>query len=118
MGKSENELVKKGEVLDVVRESMKIGRLGYPNDGFADRFLREVHRVIVKKVNALQSAEPVEVIRCRDCKWWEKEDKSLQGRCALLQMRPSSGWFCGNAQKKDGGKSRWKSEAKEEEALK
>ena len=41
-----------------------------------------------------------EVIHCKDCEWWTKQDKSLQGRCELMQMYPTGEWFCGNAQKK------------------
>lgn len=31
---------------------------------------------------------------------WTKQDKSLQGRCELMQMYPTGEWFCGNAQKR------------------
>lgn len=44
----------------------------------------------------LPSAQP-EIIHCKDCKWWDKQDLSLQGRCALLGIRPTGGWFCANA---------------------
>ena len=47
----------------------------------------------------LPSAEP-EIIRCKDCEWWEKQKDSLQGRCALMQMYPTGEWFCGNAQER------------------
>ena len=49
------------------------------------------------------SAQP-KVIHCKDCEWWTKQDKSLQGRCELMQMHPTGEWFCGNAQKKEGEK--------------
>ena len=42
----------------------------------------------------------VELIHCKDCEWWTKQDKSIQGRCELMQMYPTGEWFCGNAQKK------------------
>ena len=42
-----------------------------------------------------------ELIRCKDCKWWSKENDSLQGRCALLQMYPTGGWYCANAERKE-----------------
>lgn len=44
----------------------------------------------------LPSAQP-EIIHCKDCKWWDKQDLFLQGRCALLGIRPTGGWFCANA---------------------
>lgn len=43
--------------------------------------------------------ERPEVVRCKDCKWWSNEYNSLQGRCELLQIYPTSAWYCGNAQK-------------------
>lgn len=49
----------------------------------------------------LLSLEPQpQVIHCKDCEWWTKQDKSLQGRCELMQMYPAGEWFCGNAQKR------------------
>lgn len=50
------------------------------------------------------SAQP-EIIRCKDCEWWEKQKDSAQGRCDLMQMYPTGGWYCGNAQRRvtDGG---------------
>lgn len=38
-----------------------------------------------------------EIIRCKDCKWWDKQEMSLQGRCGLFQMYPTGEWYCGNA---------------------
>ena len=42
-----------------------------------------------------------EIVRCKDCDWWTKQEDSLQGRCALLQMYPTGGWFCGNARRRE-----------------
>lgn len=42
-----------------------------------------------------------EVVRCKDCKWWSKENDSLQGRCALLQIYPTGEWYCANAERKE-----------------
>lgn len=44
-------------------------------------------------------AKPVEIVHCKDCKWWTKAEASLQGRCELLQMYPTGAWYCGNGQK-------------------
>ena len=46
-----------------------------------------------------EDAQP-EIIRCKECKWWTKQDDSLQGRCALLQIYPTGGWFCGSAERR------------------
>ena len=37
-----------------------------------------------------------EVVRCRDCVFWEKKTNSLQGRCCLFQIYPTGTWFCAN----------------------
>ena len=49
---------------------------------------------------AIKDAQP-ETIRCKDCEWWTKQKDSLQGRCALMQMYPTGGWFCANARRKE-----------------
>lgn len=55
-------------------------------------------------IGNLPPAQP-EIIRCKDCEWWEKQKDSAQGRCDLMQMYPTGGWYCGNAQRRvtDGG---------------
>ena len=51
---------------------------------------------VIESLEELPSVQP-EIIRCKDCKWWDKQEMSLQGRCSLLQMYPTGGWYCGNA---------------------
>lgn len=41
-----------------------------------------------------------EIIRCKDCDWWTKQEGSVQGRCELMQMYPAGGWYCGNARRR------------------
>lgn len=53
----------------------------------------------IEAISMLPPAEP-EIIRCKDCEWWEKQKDSAQGRCDLMQMYPTGGWYCGNAQKR------------------
>ena len=43
----------------------------------------------------------VEVVRCKDCRWWTKQEKSIQGRCALTGTYPTGGWYCGNGERRD-----------------
>lgn len=47
------------------------------------------------------SIDAVQVIRCKDCKWWTKQEDSLQGRCALHGMYPTGEWFCANARREE-----------------
>ena len=55
----------------------------------------EVKYFITDMLEQLPSAQP-EIVHCKDCKWWDKQD-FLQGRCALLGIHPTGGWFCANA---------------------
>lgn len=52
----------------------------------------------VDNIKAMPAAQP-KIVHCKDCKWWDKQD-FLQGRCALLGIRPTGGWFCANADMK------------------
>ena len=45
--------------------------------------------------------DAVPVVRCKDCKWWTKQEKSIQGRCALTGTYPTGGWYCGNGERRD-----------------
>lgn len=45
--------------------------------------------------------DAVTVVRCKDCKWWTKQEKSIQGRCALAGIYPTGGWYCGNGERRD-----------------
>lgn len=55
-----------------------------------------VKRIIADNIRQLPSVQP-EIVRCKDCKFWAKQENSMQGRCALLQIYPTGEWFCGNA---------------------
>ena len=47
------------------------------------------------------TVDAVPVVRCKDCEWWTRQDKSLQGRCARYGTYPTGEWFCA-AGRKDG----------------
>lgn len=47
------------------------------------------------------TADVVPVTRCKDCRWWTKQEKSIQGRCALTGTYPTGGWYCGNGERRD-----------------
>ena len=59
----------------------------------------EVNKVIVK--SGKEMMEFSAVLRCKDCKWWTKQEMSLQGRCALYGMYPTGEWYCGNARREN-----------------
>ena len=52
-------------------------------------------------VEYAQTIDAVPVVRCKDCKWWTKQEKSIQGRCALTGTYPTGGWYCGNGERED-----------------
>lgn len=52
-------------------------------------------------INEQPEADVVEVVRCKDCMWWEKGNDSLQGRCILHQSYPTGGWYCANGERKE-----------------
>lgn len=41
----------------------------------------------------------VKVVRCKDCRWWTKQENTLQGRCALNGSYPTGSWFCANGER-------------------
>ena len=53
------------------------------------------------EIECAPTIDAVPVIRCKDCKWWTKQEKSIQGRCALTGTYPTGGWYCGNGERKD-----------------
>lgn len=72
----------------------------------------------VDVIKALPSAQP-EIVRCVDCKWWDKKDDAPCGYCmAMKHGFVSSHWeigiyrtykgdfFCADGERKDDGKNR------------
>lgn len=50
---------------------------------------------------AIEALEQKPVVRCRDCEYWTKQSKSLQGRCALSGSYPTGAWYCANAERRE-----------------
>lgn len=50
-------------------------------------------------LECLPSADVVDVVRCKDCEWWTKQEDSAQGRCTLLGIYPTGAWYCGNGRR-------------------
>jgi hypothetical protein len=51
----------------------------------------------------IPTVDAVEVVRCEKCKWWTKQEASLQGRCELGGFYPTGGWYCANGQGETDG---------------
>ena len=56
---------------------------------------------IMLDIDEQPTVDAVPVVRCKDCRWWTKQEKSIQGRCALTGTYPTGGWYCGNGERKD-----------------
>ena len=50
-------------------------------------------------IEAIPTADVRPVVTCGECKWWTKQEASLQGRCELLQIYPTGAWFCANGKR-------------------
>lgn len=46
-----------------------------------------------------EAAQP-EIICCKDCYFWEKQQDSLQGRCARYGTYPTGYWYCASARER------------------
>ena len=44
-----------------------------------------------------------ELVRCKDCRWWTKQEASLQGRCDAYGMYPTGEWYCARGEREDDG---------------
>lgn len=47
-------------------------------------------------VDDIRDEQLIRVVKCRNCKFWTKQEDSLQGRCELFGSYPTGGWFCAN----------------------
>ena len=54
------------------------------------------------ELSMLPSAQP-EIILCKDCDWWTKQEDSLQGRCDRYGMYPTGYWYCAGARERREG---------------
>ena len=99
--KAEGDCISRQMAIDALAEQMP---KSYTLDGShpADEEIFRAQEVFADCIEALEilpSAQP-EIIRCKDCDWWTKQEDSVQGRCELMQMYPAGGWYCGNARRR------------------
>ena len=62
-------------------------------------YIIEIHHILTQ----IPTIDAVPVVRCKDCKYWEKQKDSAQGQCILSGNYPTSAWFCANGERKDDG---------------
>ena len=86
---------------------MKIGIIGKSRYIDADALLSRLpdelpYKASVKRALTLApTIDAVEVVRCGDCKWWEKQTDSAQGRCYLANFYPTGAWYCANGERRE-----------------
>ena len=97
-----DDLISRKAAIDAVSEYATIW-MSYTDDMSASEIAEEAlsaARDTMIRIMREQPAVQPEIIRCKDCDWWTKQEDSVQGRCALMQMYPAGGWYCGNARRR------------------
>ena len=60
---------------------------------------RNMLKAVLYELTVMPSAQP-EIITCKDCYWWTKQEYSLQGRCDRYGMYPTGYWYCAGARER------------------
>ena len=57
------------------------------------------------RIDALPSVDAVEVVRCKDCRWWERDYQpryhSDERPCNRVGMGTPPDWFCADNERRD-----------------
>ena len=91
-----NSLTYPSSLMDVKRKLIELP----PAQPEPSQVAKDIARILENGQDMRVIAQP-EIIRCKDCDWWNKQEDSLQGRCSLMGMYPTGGWFCGNARRRE-----------------
>ena len=51
---------------------------------------------MIKVTQDASAVDAIEVVRCRDCKFWTGTQDCLQGKCLLTGEYPTGAWYCAN----------------------
>ena len=43
----------------------------------------------------------IEIVRCNECKWWEKRENAHRGYCNKGEFMPTNDWFCADGARED-----------------
>ena len=43
------------------------------------------HKALKEAFSRVPTVDAVEVVRCRDCKWWDKDDNHVYGYCMAMK---------------------------------
>ena len=90
-------LIDADAMLETLKRKYPQWYTGKPKDSWMHYAWLVYHRA----VENAPTVDAVPVVKCKDCKWWTKQEESIQGRCALAGIYPTGGWYCGNGERKD-----------------
>ena len=88
-----NDLIERQTAIDVIR-AMQTYKL------FAGDELILVDKAGVMTELMMLPPAQTEIITCKDCYWWTKQEYSLQGRCDRYGMYPTGYWYCAGARER------------------
>ena len=87
-----NDFIRKSDAVEILRARAEMANVGTP---------KLVFDAASRMIDRMPAVDAVQVVRCRDCKWWTETQDSFQGKCMLTGEFPSRGWYCANGCKKD-----------------
>ena len=91
-----NDLISRQQAIDALQK--EINKAKPPFDDVVGSIRCGV-RLARNIIEDLPSAQP-EIITCKDCYWWTKQEYSLQGRCDRYGMYPTGYWYCAGARER------------------
>lgn len=68
-----------------------------------DTFRRSVILGVAQTIRNAPTIDAIEIVRCKDCKYWEKQKDSAKGCCLLSGNYPTGGWYCADGKRRDEG---------------
>ena len=54
---------------------------------------------VIEAIRNIPTAVVVEVVRCKDCKHWERDESG--GMCAHQTIRSNGEWFCAGGKRRE-----------------
>lgn len=89
---AEKEYIERGALLEAIRFKHKPAM---PTGSLADVFCKSVEETIMEQ----PAADVVEVVRCKDCKWWHTDGCAF--RKDAVKYLPAADDFCSHGERKE-----------------
>ena len=97
------DLIDRQKAIDTLEEPPKVPDTWSDESAIGER---EQWEKDVKALNSLPSAQP-EIIRCRDCKYWDQTWQSSCGPgyyyCIMIDMVTNGDFYCADAERRQDG---------------